>query len=91
MGVDLHFVKKNDIRGLVSTSLQFYYCKGLCLLVMLYVTALHICKVCKEFPLLGKREKGTIFLKGTVSPGRIQQGIFGSQQQENSKDHGSVL
>lgn len=28
VGVDLHFVKKNDIRGLVSTSLQFYYLQG---------------------------------------------------------------
>lgn len=25
VGVDLHFVKENEIRGLVSTSLQFYY------------------------------------------------------------------
>lgn len=28
VGVDLHFVKKNGIRGLVSTSLQFYYLQG---------------------------------------------------------------
>lgn len=28
VGVDLHFVKKNEIRGLVSTSLQFYYLQG---------------------------------------------------------------
>jgi len=25
VGVDLHFVKENEIRGPVSTSLQFYY------------------------------------------------------------------
>lgn len=81
VGVDLHFVKENEIRGPVSTSLQFYYLQEPLPSCDALRNSLNTsAKYVKHFHCWGKRKKGRRFLKGTVSSGRTWGGILSSHQ-----------